>query len=103
MVLIQSSCPKIIPVHAPRMGHTVIHLLMDFLVCCECLRQMIERYLEGEETTTELTSSLVIIMRRLSILKMIAFSRMNTDDGEGVGISNSHSKLLNSSTVEVLL
>ena len=32
------------------------------------------------------TSSFVMIMRRASMLKMMAFSRMNTDEGDGVGI-----------------
>lgn len=34
----------------------------------------------------ELTSSLVMIIRRDSMLKIMADSRINIDDGEGVGI-----------------
>ena len=37
----------------------------------------------------ELTSSLVMIIRRDSMLKIMADSRINIDDGEGVGIWNS--------------
>lgn len=42
-----------------------------------------------------LTSSLVMIIRRLSILKMMAFSRMNTEDGEDVGICDNPARALN--------
>ena len=47
------------------------------------MRYLLDRLAE------ELTSSLVMIIRRDSMLKIMADSRINIDDGEGVGIWNS--------------